>query len=82
MTERIIELTEINPKDFFGTQNSTIAQLKKYFPKIKIVARGSNLKIYGASELLDEFEKRLEMLIKYYNKYNNLYFVQNQTPSL
>lgn len=72
MTERIIELTEINPKDFFGTQNSTIAQLKKYFPKIKIVARGNNLKIYGESELLDEFEKRLEMLIKYYNKYNKL----------
>ncbi len=72
MTERIIELTEINPKDFFGTQNSTIAQLKKYFPKIKIVARGNNLKIYGESELLDEFEKRLEMLIKYFNKYNKL----------
>ena len=72
MTERIIELTEINPKDFFGTQNSTIAQLKKYFPKIKIVARGSKLKIYGESELLDEFEKRFEMLVKYFNRYNKL----------
>ena len=72
MTERIIELTDINPKDFFGTQNSTIAQLKKYFPKIKIVARGNNLKIYGESEILDEFEKRLEMLIKYFNRYNKL----------
>ncbi|WP_347173750.1 PhoH family protein [Polaribacter uvawellassae] len=72
MTERIIELTDINPKDFFGTQNSTIAQLKKHFPKIKIVARGSNLKIYGESEILDEFEKRMEMLMKYFNKYNKL----------
>jgi phosphate starvation-inducible PhoH-like protein len=72
LTERIIELTDINPKDFFGTQNSTIAQLKKYFPKIKIVARGNNLKIYGESDILDEFEKRLEMLIKYFNKYNKL----------
>lgn len=72
MTERIIELTEINPEDFFGTQNSTIAQLKKYFPKIKIVARGNKLKIFGESDILDEFEKRLEMLIKYFNKYNKL----------
>tara|TARA_R110002073_G_scaffold336490_1_gene534001 strand:- start:23806 stop:24759 length:954 start_codon:yes stop_codon:yes gene_type:complete len=72
LNERIIELTEINPKDFFGTHNSTIEQLKKYFPKIKIVARGSKLKIYGEPELLDEFEKRLEMLIKYYNRYNKL----------
>lgn len=72
MNERIIELTEINPKDFFGTHNSTVEQLKRYFPKIKIVARGSKLKIYGEPELLDEFERRLEMLIKYYNRYNKL----------
>ncbi len=72
MNERIIELTEINPNDFFGAHNSTIEQLKRYFPKIKIVARGSKLKIYGEPELLNEFEKRLEMLIKYFNRYNKL----------
>ena len=72
MTERIIELTDIDPKEFFGTQNSTITHLKKHFPKIKIVARGNNLKIYGESDILDEFEKRLEMLMKYFNKYNKL----------
>ncbi len=72
MNERIIELTEINPKDFFGAHNSTIEQLKRCFPKIKIVARGSKLKIYGESDLLNEFEKRLGMLIKYFNRYNKL----------
>ncbi|WP_431166234.1 PhoH family protein [Tenacibaculum halocynthiae] len=72
MNERIIELTEINPNDFFGAQNSTISQLKTYFPKIKIVARGNKLKIYGEPEILDEFEKRVGMLIKYYMKYNKL----------
>ncbi|MDG1039644.1 MAG: PhoH family protein, partial [Polaribacter sp.] len=72
MTERIIDLTDIDPKEFFGTQDSTLALLKKFFPKIKIVARGVNLKIYGESEILDEFEKRFEMLIKYFNKYNKL----------
>jgi len=72
LNERIIELTEINPSDFFGTQNSTIAQLKTYFPKIKIVARGNKLRIYGDPEILDEFEIRFERLIKYYNKYNKL----------
>ncbi|MFV0248602.1 MAG: PhoH family protein [Tenacibaculum sp.] len=72
MNERIIELTEINPNDFFGTQNSTISQLTRYFPKIKIVARGNYLKVYGEPDILDEFEMRLEMLIKYFNKYNRL----------
>ena len=72
MNERIIELTEINPKDFFGTQNSNIKQLKKYFPKIKVVARGNKIKIYGEHDLLDEFEKRLQMLVNYFNRYNKL----------
>ena len=72
MNERIIELEEINLKDFFGAHNSTIEALKKYYPKIKIVARGTQLKIFGESALLDEFEIRLERLIKYYNKYNKL----------
>jgi phosphate starvation-inducible PhoH-like protein len=72
LNERIIELEEINPKDFFGAHNSTIEALKKYYPKIKIVARGTQLKIFGESALLDEFEIRLERLIKYYNRYNKL----------
>jgi phosphate starvation-inducible PhoH-like protein len=72
LNERIIELEEINPKDFFGAHNSTIEALKKYYPKIKIVARGTQLKIFGESALLDEFEIRLGRLIKYYNRYNKL----------
>ena len=72
MNERIIELTEINPKDFFGAQNSNIEQLKKYFPKIKVVARGSKIKIFGEKDLLDEFEKRLKMLVNHFNRYNKL----------
>ena len=72
MNERIIRLTEIDPKEFFGAHNSTIEQLKRYFPKIKLVARGAQLKIYGESGLLDEFESRLEQLIKYFHRYNKL----------
>ena len=72
MNERIIELTEINPNDLFGTQNSHVEILKKYYPKLKIVARGNSLKAYGEPEILDEFEKRLTMLINYFNKYNKL----------
>lgn len=72
MNERTIELTEIDPNEFFGTQNTTLSHLKTYFPKIKIVARGNKLKIFGEPEILNEFEKRFEMLIKYFNRYNKL----------
>ena len=72
MNELIIELEEISPKDFFGTQNANIALLKKYFPKLKIVARGNKLKAYGDEELLEEFDRRIAMLINHFEKYNKL----------
>lgn len=72
MNQRLIELTEINPNDLFGTHNSNIEILRKFYPKLKIVARGTSLKVYGEEEILNEFEKRLNMLISYFNRYNKL----------
>ncbi len=72
MNEIIIELEEISPKDFFGTHNSNIELLKKYFPKLKIVARGNKIKAYGDEDMLEEFDRRLSMLIEQFGKYNKL----------
>ena len=72
MNERIINLSEISPKEFFGPQDATIKQLKAYFPKLKIVARGSEVKAFGEPIILDEFEKRFEILVNYFNKYNKI----------
>jgi phosphate starvation-inducible PhoH-like protein len=72
LNELIIELSEISPRDFFGEQNAHIELLKKYFPKLKIVARGNKLRIYGDEELLEEFDKRFNMLIDHYGKFNRL----------
>ncbi|QIE58303.1 PhoH family protein [Rasiella rasia] len=72
MNELIIELTEISPRDFFGLQNANINLLKKYFPKLKLVARGSKLKAYGDEEELEEFDKRISMLLEHFGKYNKI----------
>ena len=72
MNELIIELTEISPREFFGRQNINIALLKKYFPKLKIVARGNKITAYGEEELLEEFDRKLDMLTDHYIKYNKL----------
>lgn len=72
MNELVIELTEISPREFFGQQNENIELLKKYFPKLKIVARGSKIKVYGDEELLEEFDKRFDMLTTHFTKYNKL----------
>ncbi len=72
MNELILELTDISPRDFFGQGNENINLIKKYFPKLKIVARGNKIKAYGEEELLEEFGKRFEMLSNYFIKYNKI----------
>ncbi|NDV16577.1 AAA family ATPase [Muricauda sp. TY007] len=72
MNELVIELTEISPQEFFGQQNSNIELLKKYFPKLKIVARGNKIKVFGDEELLEEFDKRFDELTGQFAKYNKL----------
>ena len=72
MNEIEIVLTEVNSQDFFGEQNKTIAQLRTYFPKLKIIARGDKIKAYGEEEILEEFEKRVDMLVAHFGKFNTL----------
>lgn len=72
MNERIIELTDIAPKDFWGAQDSHLETIKKYYPKLKIVARGTTLKAFGEKEILDEFEKRFNRLMQHFTRYNNI----------
>ncbi|MCH4823897.1 PhoH family protein [Gramella lutea] len=72
MNELLIELSEISPREFFGQQNEHIELLKKYFPKLKIVARGSKIRVFGDEEMLEEFDKRFSMLMDHFGKYNKL----------
>lgn len=72
MNELIIELKNIQPLEFFGTQNETLTALKSYYPQLKIVARGDVIKVYGEEDILQEFDKRMQMILAYYHKYNTL----------
>ncbi|MGB5404478.1 MAG: PhoH family protein [Robiginitalea sp.] len=72
MNELILELTDINPRDFFGDRNANIDLLKKSFPLLKIVARGNKINVYGDPPSLEEFEKRFQMLIEHFSRYNKL----------
>ena len=73
MNEISIQLTEVNPTIFYGgSKSKNIAILKRYFPKIKIVARGETITAYGEEEILEGFEKQMERLIMHYGKYNSL----------
>lgn len=72
MNERIIELVDIAPKEFWGAQDAHLETIKKYYPKLKIVARGTTLKAFGEKDELDEFEIRFKRLMLHFTRYNNI----------
>lgn len=72
LNERIIELHDIAPKEFWGAQDAHLETIKKYYPKLKIVARGTTLKAFGEKEELDEFETRFNRLMLHFTRYNNI----------
>ena len=72
MNEISIELIDIAPKEFWGTHDVHLEAIKKYYPKLKIVARGTLLKAYGEQEVLEEFEKRFRRLMQHFTRYNTI----------
>jgi len=72
LNELIIDLADANPREFFGVKNKNLAFLKQHYPKLKIVARGSVMKVYGDEEQLQEFDSRIELLLKHFTKYNKM----------
>jgi phosphate starvation-inducible protein PhoH and related proteins len=72
LNELIIELTDVSASDFFGNQNAHIDLIKKFYPKLKIVARGQKISAYGDQEILEVFAERIAELVAYFGRYNNM----------
>ena len=65
MTETIINLETVNPIEFFGVNNGKLDLLKKKFPLLKILSRGTQIKLSGAPEQIETAKEKIELLIQY-----------------
>lgn len=72
MTEIIIFLEDIDPVILFGANNTLLDKIRNFFPKIKIVARGNEIKCLGEEEEIAVFAERFNEILDYYKKYNRL----------
>ena len=72
MLERKIKIEGINPVELLGVNNAKIKHIKSFFPKLKVVARGNVITIAGDEEVMNEFERKFDLIIRHYNKFNNL----------
>lgn len=79
MTETIINLETVNPIEFFGVNNKKLDLLKKKFPLLKILSRGTQIKLSGAPEQIESAKEKIELVIQYLERNGDLsenYFEQ------
>ncbi|MCC8018416.1 MAG: PhoH family protein [Rikenellaceae bacterium] len=72
MAERSIELEGIDPREFYGVGNAHLSQISSLYPKLRLVARGSTLKVLGEEKETDKLAARIDALLKYYTKYGHI----------
>lgn len=72
MFEKQIYLESVDPLEFYGVNNTKIDLIKTFFPKLKIVSRGSQLIIKGTEKESAAFEKKFYVLLDQYHQFNVL----------
>lgn len=70
--EKTITLEEMDPMEIYGVNNRILERIKRYFPKLKIVARGSDIYLEGGEKDIKLFEERLNTLIEIRQRKRNL----------
>jgi phosphate starvation-inducible PhoH-like protein len=79
LTEAIINLESINPIEFFGVNNGKLDLLKKRFPLLKILSRGTQIKLSGAPDQIEQAKEKIDLLVQYLERNGNVshnYFEQ------
>jgi phosphate starvation-inducible PhoH-like protein len=72
LTELKISIENVNPAVLWGPNNDHFEIIKKQYPKLKLVARGNELKVLGDEHELPVFEEKFNHLLHHVEKFENL----------
>lgn len=72
MIERIVIIDNVDPVSFYGVNNCNMQLIRNLFPKLRMAARGSVIKVIGDDSETAQFEKKIKELEEYCVKYNKL----------
>ena len=78
MSVKVLEIKSINPLDLYGANNKKLTLIKQFFPKLKIIARGNQLKLIGEEEVIQQFELKFDLMLQHFNKYQYLILIHLQ----
>ena len=70
--ESRIDLESLDPVDFYGVNEQRLEHVRTMFPKIKLVARGNQIKVLGETAEVERFTVFLDRIKRHYATYNSL----------
>ena len=70
--ESKIDLESLDPVDFYGVNEQRLEHVRTMFPKIKLVARGNQIKVLGEAAEVERFTVLLDKIKRHYATYNSL----------
>lgn len=72
MQEKVIEITSVAPIEIFGVNDHKLKLIRQYFPKLRFLTRDNKITVSGEQEVIDYFEKKLDLMIRHVSRYNSL----------
>lgn len=72
MVEKIITLENIPLTEFLGVENENIDEIAAAFPKSKVISRGNEIRIQGASPEIIRINSIINSLIEHYQKFGSI----------
>ena len=72
LTEKTIFIEGIRPMDVFGPNDSHLNLISKAFPKLKITARGNQVKVLGDPQIIELFEEKFSDIVDHIEKFKRI----------
>ncbi len=70
--ENLITLDPANVIGIYGHHNANIDLLRNIYPKLKITARGNEIKVIGEDSEVELFTSRFELLLKHFEQFGKI----------
>ena len=72
MNEKLILIEGIDHLALYGVKNSNFNLITSHFPKLKLIARGDEIKVFGEEKEIQVFEDKIHKMIDFFRRYNKL----------
>ncbi len=72
MPEKTIYLEGIDPVVLYGVHNAAVDRIRAAFPRLKVIPRGSEIKVVGEEEEIRRFEATIGKILDFIHEHNTV----------